>query len=605
MCSRDNDKVIDIEAINEKLDAHIATKYPKPNQNNIIYFKPMIDRLLQDENFTLLKRDYQYSYKNSFLYFIFLNLFHTTNEYTKYHHEKIKNILKIKNGKSHSGILSITIFTAPEPEYINKYGETVKQSFSCAFNCSYCPNEPGQPRSYLKGEPGVLRANREEFNCVRQMYIRMEALYLTGHDIDKLEVLVLGGTWTSYPIEYREEFIRDMYYAANTFKYHIKNVITNNNKKIREPFALEIEKLLNKDSTCRVIGLTLETRPDTITIEELVRFRTYGCTRVQLGIQHLDNIILDKINRKCTTERTIEAIKLLKNCGYKIDGHYMPNLPFSNVQIDEQMFDDLLGVQTKVYDSFYNEKWTLKHGEYQLDQWKIYPTTITPFTEIKKWYDEGTYVPYSNDELYTLLYKVKSLIFPWIRLNRCIRDISGDYVPQTDYQSNMRQYIQDEMAKSGIKCNCIRCREVKNNLDSKTFNEAVLVVREYNASDDREFFISYESRDKAIIYGFVRLRLVKPCNQAYYVFPELRNTALIRELHVYSNMQKVHDKTDNSYQHRGIGKKLMNKAEEIALKNGFKRVSVISGQGVKGYYEKLGYNNDNGIGDFMIKLINQ
>lgn len=597
MCSTKPDKIIDIEAINEKLDAHIAKKFPRPSPDDIERLIPMINKMLEGESMIELKREFKYSYKKSFLYNIFLTLYHTRNMYNKDDLAKMKNLLKIKAGKSHSGIISITVFTSPEPEYIDKHGVKQVQKFSCAYNCSYCPNEPGQPRSYLKGEPGVLRANREKFNCIRQMYIRMEALYLTGHEIDKLEVLVLGGTWTSYPEEYREEFVRDIYYAANTFNDHIINIITGTAQNIRESFSLNVEKDFNKNAVCKVIGLTLETRPDTINRTELHNFRKYGCTRVQLGIQHLDDEILDKINRRCSTERMIEGIKLLKNCGFKIDAHYMPNLPGSNATKDEEMFDKLLGVSKKTYND-QNEIWKLKYPEYQVDQWKIYPTTITAFTDIKKWYEEGTYIPYGNEELFDLLYKVKSLIFPWIRLNRCIRDISGDYVPQEDYQSNMRQYIQDEMRLSGISCPCIRCREVKNN----GFKNPIYMIRQYNASEDTEYFISCESSDKKTIYGFVRLRLVRQEEQLYYIFPELRGAALIRELHVYSEMQPVSDEEISaSCQHKGIGKRLMSMAENVATNAGFKKISVISGQGVKGYYEKLAYVNNTGQGDFMIK----
>lgn len=627
------DRVLDIESISDKFDAHIAKKFPKPNDADVIKYVPMIDSLLKGVSFARLKKIYSYSHKNSFLYTIFLIIYHSEQKYNEEDHRKMKDILKIKPGRSHSGILSITIFTSPEPSYINACGETVKQSFSCAFNCSYCPNEPGQPRSYLKGEPGVLRANREEFDCVRQMYIRMEALYLTGHDIDKLEILVLGGTWTSYPIEYREEYIRDIYYAANTFTDHIKNVVLGNieNNKwiaeiiIRDRESLEYEKYINKSATCKVIGLTLETRPDTINSEEIIRFRRYGCTRVQLGIQHLDDTILNTINRRCPTVITIAAIKMLKNCGYKIDAHFMPNLPGSDIKKDEYMFDKLLGVYSKKYKYNYKynytypstrgdskdivayEKWDLRYCEFQVDQWKIYPTTITPFTEIQKWYHEGTYIPYSNDDLFNLLYKVKSIIFPWIRLNRCIRDICGDYVAQEDYHSNMRQYIQEEMQSSGISCQCIRCREVKNGIE---YNEdsTIIVVREYNASFDTEYFISCETPDKKTLYGFTRLRLVRKINQMHKIFPELEDAALIRELHVYSEMRPVSIGSGGSVtsclksnQHRGIGKKLMAKAEEIAIQCGYPKISVISGQGAKGYYEKLGYNNNEGKGDFMIK----
>jgi ELP3 family radical SAM enzyme/protein acetyltransferase len=588
------DKIIDIEEINKKYDDHIAIKYPKPSLADVIKYNPILDRLLNNEKLLNLKKEYNFGHKNSFLFQILLieKIKYTTTQFNI-----IRDKLKIKNCKSESGILSVTVFTAPYPEYIDENGNYIVQSFSCEWNCAYCPNEPGQPRSYLRGEPGVLRANRENFNCIKQMYIRLEALYLTGHDLDKLEILVLGGTWTSYPIMYREQFIRDIYYAANTYIYNHELI------DIRKPLSLTQEKEINKTANCKIIGLTLETRPDTINYQELHLLRYYGCTRIQLGIQHIDNYILRKINRDCSTFETIRSIELLKNCGYKIDAHWMPNLPFSNPEKDDQMLNyDLLGVESKKYSEFKDEiweEWNLKKPELQVDQWKIYQCTIVPFTKIKEWYENGTYIPYSNKILFDILIKMKSLIFPWIRLNRLVRDIPSDYVPQTDYHSNMRQQLMKALEKDGWYCSCIRCREVKSgNYDT---NNSITVIRKYNASNGYEYFISRESRDKKTIYGFVRLRITN--YQASHIFPELQGCALIRELHVYGNLQIVGNKNNNATQHSGIGKMLMNKAEQIAIKNGYKKMSVIAGEGTRGYYEKLNYINDPGEGHFMIKTL--
>ena len=621
-----DDKIIDIEDVNKKLDAHIATSYKKPNLDEIIFFKPMIDSLLKDVPYNTLRKIFHYSHKRSFLFQIFLIIRDETGIYTEADFEKIRSILKIKDCKSNSGIISITVFTSPYPEYIDDEGNVVVQSFSCQWNCSYCPNEPGQPRSYLKGEPGVLRANRENFKCIEQMFIRLEALYVTGHDIDKLEVLVLGGTWTSYPLKYREQFVRDIYYAANNYKYNI------NQKEIRKPLSLIEEKSINKNSRCKVIGLTLETRPDTISASEIKLFRYYGCTRIQLGIQHSDNEILKMNNRKCSIETTIKSIELLKNCGYKIDGHWMPNLPGSTIQKDEELFENLLGIKSKKYINLYHEVIELKCPELQVDQWKIYPTTITEFTDIKKWYENGEYIPYSNELLFELLIKVKKLVFPWIRLNRVIRDIPNDYVPQLDYHSNAREFLQKQITIDGWYCSCQRCREVKGGVYDHDNSETV--IRNYNASNGEEYFISKESKDKRILYGFVRLRMSK--DQATTIFPELEGAATIRELHVYGTLQIVEkplkNKTKNENcehaqqnkncehaqqnkncehaqqnkncehaQHKGIGKMLMNKAEEIAKSAKYAKMAVIAGEGTRGYYEKLGYSDSPGEGFYMIK----
>jgi histone acetyltransferase (RNA polymerase elongator complex component) len=634
-------RVIDIEELNKKLDAHIRTEYHLPSDEEITRLRPFVDALLIDgeasatqANFRALRKEYHYSYKNSVLYQVFLALQLRESagggdeggrEYTEERRRILQGLLKIKHGRDYSGILSVTIFTSPYPEYVDdESGEVQRQSFSCKWNCAYCPNEPGQPRSYLKGEPGVLRANREKFDCVGQMRIRLDALYYTGHEIDKLEVNVLGGTWTSYPEQYREQFIRDMYYAANTYG-------SDGGAELRERHSLTEEKLENQTARVRVIGLTLETRPDTITPEEIRRFRYYGCTRLQLGVQHLDDGVLKTIRRDCTTARTIAAIELLKNCGYKIDAHWMPNLPGSNRAMDDEMLNDrLLGVYGKTYERRtdvsgsntveYWEKWDLRCPELQVDQWKVYPCTVVPYTDIERWFLEGSFVQYPQNEMIDVIIKMKSLIFPWIRLNRIIRDIPNDYALRKDYYSNIRQDVVEMLKADGWYCACIRCREVKNKkIDN---DKTVLRIRQYNASGGTEYFISFESEDNHILYGFVRLRLTR--QQATHVFPELTGCGMIRELHVYGQLKsvtKAHlemDHTKNtrtsgtriggdsnrpSIQHCGFGKRLMVKAEEIAAGAGYRKMSVIAGEGTREYYRRLGYYDAEGEGTFMIKSL--
>jgi histone acetyltransferase (RNA polymerase elongator complex component) len=618
---------IDIEELNKKLDDHIRTEYHLPNDEEITRLRPFVDALLVNgeasatqTTFRALRKKYHYSYKNSVLYQVFLALqLREPEVYTEIDRRILQGLLKIKHGRDYSGILSITVFTSPYPEYIDEVtGEHRKQSFSCKWNCAYCPNEPGQPRSYLKGEPGVLRANREKFDCVGQMRIRLDALYYTGHEIDKLEVNVLGGTWTSYPLDYREQFIRDIYYSANTYGMAADA--------LRERSGLTEEKLENQTARVRVIGLTLETRPDTITPEEIRLFRKYGCTRLQLGVQHLDDNVLKTIRRDCTTRRTIEAIELLKNCGYKIDAHWMPNLPGSSSVMDDDMLNDrLLGVNGKTYEwrrnvGEYWEKWDLRYPELQVDQWKVYPCTVVPYTDIERWFLEGSFVQYPQDEMIEIILKMKKLVFPWIRLNRIIRDIPNDYALRKDYYSNIRQDLAELIREDGWYCACIRCREVKNRkIDN---DKTVLRIRQYNASVGTEYFISFESEDNHILYGFVRLRLTR--FPATSVFPELVGCGMIRELHVYGQLKSVTknmvevDHTKNSrisgpriggncnrpsVQHCGFGKRLMLKAEEIAIGAGYRKMSVIAGEGTREYYRRLGYYDADGEGAFMMKAL--
>ena len=223
---------------------------------------------------------------------------------------------------------------------------------------------------------------------------------INNHEVDKIELIILGGTWTEYPPEYQEMYIRDCFWAANTF-YDIEK---------RPKQSLQEEQTINENQTkCRIIGITLEMRPDSINIDEIKRLRYLGCTRVQLGVQHTNDRILRNINRGCYFMDTVRALKLLKDNCYKVDAHWMPDLPLSSPEIDKEMFDLILTSDLL-----------------QFDQWKIYPTATVPWTKIKKWYDEGNYIPYTEknpDDLIDLLLYVKKRVHPWIRLNRVNRDI--------------------------------------------------------------------------------------------------------------------------------------------------------------------------------------
>lgn len=606
-CNHSSFREVDIEELDRKYDTLIKRTFDSPTQELIEKepkYKIVVDTIIsQDVDYTNFKnlkqllRTHSLNVKNSFIFQVFL-LLKEKEEYTIEDEAYLRSVLQIKPGKSHSGIISVTVFTSAYPEYIDpKTGEHKKQDFSCKWSCSYCPSEPNMPRSYLKGEPGVMRATRSNFDCITQMFDRMKALYLCGHECDKLEVLVLGGTWTSYPIPYREQFIRDIYYAANTFFDMFAD-----NSLIREKLSLTEEKAINKTARSKVIGLTLETRPDTITAKELKLLRYYGCTRVQLGIQHIDNDVLKKINRMCKTETAIKGIKLLKDAGYKIDGHFMPNLPGSTIEKDRRMMlDQLLGIvkyarNDDIDNKIINEVYDLTNEHIQLDQWKVYPTTIVPFTDIEKWYKSGEYVPYDMEQMKEMLFEMKVKVFPWIRLNRVVRDIPDDYSFLTTYRSNLRQDIITELQKQGKYCYDIRNREVK----TQTFNpeDMFMVIRQYNGSEGTEYFISFESQDNKVLYGFIRLRLTT--NQPINIFPELEGCALIRELHVYGKLQPVGAKT-NHVQHSGLGRRLVQKAEDISKQNNYNKISVIAGEGTRGYYEKLGFLDDNGEGHFMIK----
>ena len=462
--------------------------------------------------------------------------------------------------RSQSGVLVVTVFTHAFPEYTDsKTGERKKQMFSCKHNCYYCPSEPAreengwiaQPRSYLAEEPGVARACSVNYDCVAQVNVRISQYLRMGHTIDKLEVLVLGGTFSEYPNEYQIEFVRDIYYAANTAIY--------SNRK--ERFPLETEMLLNESAQIRVIGLTLETRPDTITLQEIAKFRSFGCTRIQMGLQHTNDKILKMSNRGHSIKHTIDAISLLKHNCFKLDVHLMPNLYGSNPQKDIQMFDEVL----------YNPL-------LQADQIKIYPVSVVPWSVYENMYKSGKYKPYSDEKLKEVLIYAKTRMHPWIRLNRVIRDIPISYIEGGCSEPNMRQSLSKIS-----NCKCIRCREVKG----KEIKEAYRKIRTYESNYGTEIFISYETSDETVLYGFIRLRI--PWRKSNIpTFPELKNSAFIRELHVYGDLSGVGQSKGS--QHKGFGTKLLKDAERIALYNGYSNITVISGNGVRNYYRKRGYN---------------
>lgn len=526
-------------------------------------------RMLQFNTFyNTLTRKYRVYCKKNLLVFIYRKMIEN-NEIEN--HPEIWQLIQKRPARNLSGVTIITVLTSPTPD---------GQDFSCKHNCYYCPNEPGQPRSYLKKEPAVARANRNKFDPIKQMEDRMSTLLINGHEIDKLEIIIEGGTYTEYPVQYLERFHRDMIYCANTYF----------DEKKREKYDIDTEVDINKTARVRIIGICIETRPDVLLHKDgedwLKRFRKWGVTRVQLGVQHTDNSILKAVNRGHTIEDAEAGILLLKDNCFKVDIHLMPDLPNANPVKDMQMFDTVF-----------------KTPRLQPDQVKIYPCEVTPWTVIQKWHQSGKYKPYAQTNERALLDVVKhamEICPPWIRLPRVIRDIPLTYIEGGNMYPNLRQMLTDELQKEGKKTMDIRARECGRNTEYN-INDAIYNVRKYRTMNGTEYFISLESKDEMCIFGFLRLRI--PDNNDGVVFECLKNKAYIRELHVYGNLVPVGFKKNNDSQHKGIGKQLVWYAKYIALHN-YNRLNglaVISGIGVKGYYEKLGFIDN---GDFMIYDMN-
>jgi ELP3 family radical SAM enzyme/protein acetyltransferase len=496
--------------------------------------------------------------------------------------------------RENSGVLVVTLVMSPYPDRKPDDHNSKSGEFTCKFNCYYCPNYPDMPRSYIPDEPAVARAIQNEWDPIKQFMSRIITYKQTGMDCEsgiKAEVILEGGTYNSYPEAYRVDFIHKIYYVANLITPKNLNLEFEG---MREMYSLEEEQAINAAAFCKVVGLSIETRPDQITPKFIVELRKCGVTRVQIGVQHTDDKILRKINRECYFADTVRAMRLLKNAAFKIAIHLMPDLPGSNFEIDRMML-----------------RLVLEHPDISFDYLKIYPTMVTDYTVIKQWYDRGRYRPYSEtlmeynlggrivmiNPLIVLIAEFKANIPRYVRFERIIRDIpnfSNGGKEQIIFGGcktlNLRQEIHKFMKLTGQKCYCIRCREVK---DGKVSDDPILVVEKVEKHDGMEYFISYESADKSVIYGFCRLRLPyadDPELMKEEELQELSQSALIRELHVYGKMTSVgNSQKISSAQHRGLGTKLLLEAEKIAANNKFKKITVISAAGTRGYYHARGY----------------
>jgi ELP3 family radical SAM enzyme/protein acetyltransferase len=490
--------------------------------------------------------------------------------------------------RSASGVVVITVFTGPS-------------DFSCPMDCHYCPQEVDehgnktQPRSYSSGEPGSARGLQNKFDPIKQTLDRIASLEMTGHieptpdNPCKLEFIVSGGTFNFYPKEYLMNFMTSLYYACNCYYDYQRFYIDSSNNKtptpLRAMLSIEEEQELNKTATHRVIGMTIETRPDWITkkgthwdedvnLDEIKLFRQYGVTRIQIGVQHTDDYILKKVNRKCTNDENKWGIYILKQNGFKVDIHIMLDLPYSSPEQDKKMLQEIID-----------------DPEYHADQWKLYPTLVLNFTTMKKWYDAGTYKPYAEQnngrDLIEVLKYVKRQVYPWIRINRVFRDFPTKEIMGGSKMTHMRDVVLREMDKENIQCKCLRCREVK--FQDYNPKDIKFKIDKFEASCGQEYFLSYTSNDEHILYGYLRLRFN---STNHGVLPVLHDTALIRELHVLGMQVSVNNATNNtnSTQHKNLGTKLLRNAEVISLMYGYNKIAVISGVGVRGYYEKRGYN---------------
>lgn len=460
-----------------------------------------------------------------------------------------------------SGVTPVTVLTKP---------------YNCPGTCIYCPKEKNMPVSYLSNEPAAQRAKALKFDPYNQVQYRIKALEANGHIVDKIELLVLGGSWNAYTKKYQNWFISRCFQAANDYP-------KNKHEKILSAEALAKAELKKNETTkYRIIGVTLETRPDLITEKELIAMRHQACTRIQFGVQHTDDEILKKVKRGHNQKDIIKATRLCKEIGLKVDYHLMPDLPYSTPKKDMKMF-----------------KTIFDDPDYRPDQIKIYPCVVTREAKILyKMFKNREYVPYTKNELLDLLIDVKSKLIPYyVRINRLIRDIPKESIVGGNDITNLRQNIEREMKLRHLKCKCIRCREIKDK--EIKLKDVKLFIEKYIASNGIEFFISYENYERSKLYAFLRLRFNKDSKNN--IFPELKNCSIVREIHVYGKLVPHNTKAlKSSSQHIGFGKKLMEQAEKISRDNKYKKIAVISGIGVREYYKKLGYKLEC---EYMVKKI--
>lgn len=451
------------------------------------------------------------------------------------------SFLVTKPTKTLSGVTVIAVMTKP--------GE-------CPGKCIYCPNSEIAPRSYTGFEPAAMRAKRNDFDAYKQIKDRLHQFEATGHPTNKIELIVMGGTFPAMPYKYQKEFMIKVYQALTDSKNE----------------DLETLKKIASKSKRRVVGITFETRPDFCNKKIIKRLLEFGGTRVEIGVQILNDKILDYVNRGHRIDAVIKATEELKDAGFKVLYHFMLALPNSTPKKDIESF------QLAFNDS-----------RFCPDMIKIYPCLVTKGTKIEKMLYAGKYKPYDLKTTIRLIADIKEFVPKWVRIMRIQRDIPATKIIDGIQKSNLRQLVQEELKKRNKKCNCIRCSEPMGVLEDISNYEIKII--EYDAQKGKEIFI-YAEKNQYLL-GFIRLRLpYKP-----FVKEINKETAIVRELHVYGQTTNFDDK---NIQHRGIGKELLKKAEEISKNKKQAKIAIISGIGVREYYKKQGYKLE---GPYMTKTI--
>jgi elongator complex protein 3 len=453
-----------------------------------------------------------------------------------------------KQTRTISGVTPVAVMTRPG---------------GCPGNCAYCPDYQDTPRSYTPESPAVIRANSQEFDIKKQVEVRIKMLKDMGHPSDKIELIIMGGTFLATPADYQYYVIKACFDALNGV----------------ESETLADAQKLNQTSSQRCVGLCLETRPDYCTEKEVKRMLEFGATRVELGVQLIDDDVYKLVNRGHDVAAVANATKLLRRYGIKIYYHWMPGLPGSSIQNDLEksklLFDD---------------------ERFKPDGLKLYPTMVIEHTEIEKWWREGKYKPYSDDEMIHLMADIKAMVPPYVRIPRVLRDIPPKYIV-AGLKDSVRDKIHGIMLANGQECKCIRCREYghreKNGWKAK---EPFLSRLDYDASDGKEIFLQFVDENDTL-FGLLRLRIENDPPEEL-INPK-KTVAIIRELHVFGSEVPLSEKDPDSPQHKGMGRALVEEAERIAKEEfNLDTIAILSAVGTRPYYMESGFHFSNG---FMIK----
>lgn len=473
---------------------------------------------------------------------------------------KLLHILRRKTVRTISGVTVVAVMTKPSP---------------CPKEepCAYCPGGPsaGVPQSYTGHEPAALRGAQNEYSPYAQVRTRIEQLKAIGHNVDKVELIIMGGTFPSTPTDYQEDFVKQCLDAITETKTQ----------------SLEEAKKVAETSRIRNVGITVETRPDWAKEEHVDRMLSMGVTRVEVGVQNVYDDIYAAVNRGHRVKDVVEATRILKDAGLKVVYHLMPGLPGSSFERDIEGFREIF-----------------TNPQFKPDMIKLYPCLVIKGTKVYNWWKKGEYSPYTTEEAAQLIAEVKKFVPPWVRIMRVQRDIPANLIEAGVKLSNLRQIALGKLGAEGMRCRCIRCREVghrwlKDKVKPDPDKIEVRTVTE-EASGGRELFISAEDPANDVLVGYVRLRVPSEKASRPEIVPE--ETAIVRELRVYGPLVPVGKHVAGAWQHKGYGGILLSEAERIAMEEYSRsKIVVTSALGTKQYYKRFGYSYD---GPYVSKRLN-